>query len=43
MSIRRLIASVATAALTAALVSVSGAPAAQAAGRPTDFAFTFVP
>ena len=40
MSIRRLIASVATAALTAALVSVSGAPAAQAAGRPTDFAFT---
>ena len=40
MSIRRLIAGVATAAVTAALVTVSVAPAAQAAGRPTDFAFT---
>ena len=34
-SIRRLIAGVATAAVTAALATVSGVPAAQAAGRPT--------
>jgi len=40
MSIRRLIAGIATATITAALATVSVAPAAQAAGRPTDFAFT---
>ena len=39
-SIRRLLAGAAIAAVTTALVTVSGAPAAQAAGRPTDFAFT---
>src|SRR5688572_3204313 len=39
-SVRRLIACAATAAVTTALVTVSGTPAAQAAGRPTDFAFT---
>ncbi|MEO6510061.1 MAG: choice-of-anchor P family protein [Nocardioides sp.] len=38
--IRRLVALAATTALTTALVAVAGAPAAQAAGRPTDFAFT---
>ena len=39
-SIRRRIAGVAAAAVTAALVTVSVAPPTQAAGRPTDFAFT---
>src|SRR5690242_5834992 len=36
----RLVAVAATSALTTALVAVTGAPAANAAGRPTDFAFT---
>ena len=39
-SISRLVAGAATVAVTAALVTVTSAPGAQAAGRPTDFAFT---
>ena len=39
-AVRRLVAVAATSAITAALVTVTGAPAAHAAGRPTDFAFT---
>src|SRR5689334_86690 len=36
----RLVALLTTTAIATALAAVSGAPAAQAAGRPTDFAFT---
>ena len=39
-SISRLVAGAATVAVTAALVTVTSAPGAQAAGQPTDFAFT---
>jgi hypothetical protein len=39
-AVRRLVAVAATSAITAAMLAVTGAPAAHAAGRPTDFAFT---